>query len=46
MAIAVGKDEGDPMVEPNVIPLVDIMLVLLIIMIITVTEMTQAVKIK
>ena len=45
MAIAVGKDEGDPMVEPNVIPLVDIMLVLLIIMIITVPVMTQAVKI-
>jgi biopolymer transport protein ExbD len=33
------------MVEPNVIPLVDIMLVLLIIMIITVPVMTQAVKI-
>jgi biopolymer transport protein ExbD len=45
MAIAVGKDEGDPMVEPNVIPLVDIMLVLLIIMIITVPVMTQAVRI-
>ncbi len=45
MAISVGKDEGDPMVEPNVIPLVDIMLVLLIIMIITVPVMTQAVKI-
>jgi biopolymer transport protein ExbD len=45
MAIAVGKDEGDPMVEPNVIPLVDVMLVLLIIMIITVPVMTQAVKI-
>lgn len=45
MAISVGKDQGDPMVEPNVIPLVDIMLVLLIIMIITVPVMTQAVKI-
>jgi biopolymer transport protein ExbD len=45
VAIAVGKDEGDPMVEPNVIPLVDIMLVLLIIMIITVPVMTHAVKI-
>ncbi len=45
MAIQVGHDEGDPMVEPNVIPLVDIMLVLLIIMIITVPVMTQAVKI-
>ena len=45
MAITVGKDEGDPMVEPNVIPLVDIMLVLLIIMIITVPVMMHAVKI-
>jgi biopolymer transport protein ExbD len=45
MAIKVGHDEGDPMVEPNVIPLVDIMLVLLIIMIITVPVMTHAVKI-
>ena len=45
MAIAVGKDEGEPMVEPNVIPLVDVMLVLLIIMIITVPVMIHAVKI-
>ena len=45
MAIQVGHDEGDPMVEPNVIPLVDVMLVLLIIMIITVPVMTHAVKI-
>ena len=45
MAIAVGRDENEPMVEPNVIPLVDVMLVLLIIMIITVPVMIQAVKI-
>ncbi len=45
MAIAVGKDEGDPMVEPNVIPLVDVMLVLLIIFIITIPVMIHAVKI-
>ena len=45
MAIAVGKGEDDPMVEPNVIPLVDVMLVLLIIMIITVPVMIHAVKI-
>ncbi len=45
MAIAVGKGEGEPMVEPNVIPLVDVMLVLLIIMIITVPVMIHAVKI-
>ncbi len=36
MAISVKGDSGDPMVEPNVIPLVDIMLVLLIIFIITI----------
>ncbi|MGQ0428578.1 MAG: ExbD/TolR family protein [Gammaproteobacteria bacterium] len=45
MAIAVREEQGDPMVDPNVIPLVDVMLVLLIIMIITVPVMTQAVKI-
>jgi biopolymer transport protein ExbD len=45
MAISVREEQGDPMVEPNVIPLVDIMLVLLIIMIITVPVMTHAVKI-
>ncbi len=27
MAISVGKAENEPMVEPNVIPLVDVMLV-------------------
>jgi biopolymer transport protein ExbD len=45
MAVAVGGDSSDPMVEPNVIPLVDIMLVLLIIFIITIPVMTNAVKI-
>lgn len=45
MAIATKSDSGDPMVEPNVIPLVDIMLVLLIIFIITIPVMTHAVKI-
>ena len=45
MAISVKGDSGDPMVEPNVIPLVDIMLVLLIIFIITIPVMTHAVKI-
>ena len=45
MAIAVGGDNADPMVEPNVIPLVDVMLVLLIIFIITIPVMTHAVKI-
>ena len=45
MAISVGGDASEPMVEPNVIPLVDIMLVLLIIFIITIPVMTHAVKI-
>jgi biopolymer transport protein ExbD len=45
MAVSVRGDSGDPMVEPNVIPLVDIMLVLLIIFIITIPVMTHAVKI-
>jgi biopolymer transport protein ExbD len=45
MAIAIGKGEDDPMVEPNVIPLVDVMLVLLIVMMITVPVMIHAVKI-
>lgn len=44
MAVAVSGDSSDPMVEPNVIPLVDVMLVLLIIFIITIPVMTHAVK--
>ena len=45
MAVSVSGDSSEPMVEPNVIPLVDIMLVLLIIFIITIPVMTHAVKI-
>ena len=45
MAVSVSGDSSDPMVEPNVIPLVDVMLVLLIIFIITIPVMTHAVKI-
>ncbi len=45
MAVSIAGDSSDPMVEPNVIPLVDIMLVLLIIFIITIPVMTHAVKI-
>ena len=44
MAGGVIKDEGDFNAEPNVIPLVDIMLVLMIIFIITIPVMTHAVK--
>jgi biopolymer transport protein ExbD len=45
MAVSVRGDTDEPMVDPNVIPLVDIMLVLLIIFIITIPVMTHAVKI-
>ena len=45
MAVSVTGDSSDPMVEPNVIPLVDIMLVLLIIFIITIPVITNAVKV-
>jgi biopolymer transport protein ExbD len=45
MAVSVRGDSAEPMVDPNVIPLVDIMLVLLIIFIITIPVMTHAVKI-
>ncbi len=45
MAVSVSGDSSEPMVEPNVIPLVDVMLVLLIIFIITIPVMTHAVKI-
>jgi len=45
MAVSVSGDSSEPMAEPNVIPLVDVMLVLLIIMIITVPVITDAVKI-
>ncbi len=44
MAGGVIKDEGELNAEPNVIPLVDIMLVLMIIFIITIPVMTHAVK--
>ena len=45
MAVAVGGDNTEPMVEPNVVPMVDVMLVLLIIFIITIPVITSAVKI-
>ncbi len=45
MAVAVGGDTTEPMVEPNVVPMVDVMLVLLIIFIITIPVITSGVKI-
>ena len=45
MGASVGDNDGDVMVSMNVIPLVDILLVLLILFIITIPPMTHAVKI-
>ena len=45
MAVSVGGDSTEPMVEPNVVPMVDVMLVLLIIFIITIPVITSGVKI-
>jgi biopolymer transport protein ExbD len=45
MAVSISGDSSEPMVEPNVIPLVDVMLVLLIVFMITIPVITQAVKI-
>jgi biopolymer transport protein ExbD len=39
-----GGGEGDPMVEMNTTPLIDVMLVLLIMLIVTLPIMTHAVK--
>jgi biopolymer transport protein ExbD len=44
MAMAVGGAEGEPMMEINTTPLIDVMLVLLIMLIITIPVMTHAVK--
>jgi biopolymer transport protein ExbD len=45
MAMSVGSgNEGDPMMEINTTPLIDVMLVLLIMFIITLPVMTHAVK--
>lgn len=45
MAMSGGKDDGEPMVDLNVTPLIDVMLVLLIMFIITIPIQTHAVKI-
>lgn len=44
MAMSVGSSEGEPMMEINTTPLIDVMLVLLIMFIITIPIMTHAVK--
>ncbi len=45
MAMSGGKDDGQPMMEMNTTPLIDVMLVLLIMFIITIPVATHAVPI-
>ncbi|PAX06581.1 ExbD/TolR family protein [Sphingomonas lenta] len=45
MAISGGRDDGEPMMEMNTTPLIDVMLVLLIMFIITIPIQTHAVKV-
>jgi biopolymer transport protein ExbD len=45
MAISAGTDDGEPMMEMNTTPLIDVMLVLLIMFIITIPVATHAVSI-
>jgi biopolymer transport protein ExbD len=45
MAMSGGRDDGEPMMEMNTTPLIDVMLVLLIMMIITIPIQTHAVKV-
>ena len=44
MAMSGGRDDGEPMMEINTTPLIDVMLVLLIMFIITIPIQTHAVK--
>jgi len=45
MSMSMGSDDGEPMMEMNTTPLIDVMLVLLIMFIITIPIQTHAVKI-
>ena len=45
MAMSAGRDDGEPMMEMNTTPLIDVMLVLLIMLIITIPVQTHAVKV-
>ena len=45
MAMSGGRDDGEPMMDMNTTPLIDVMLVLLIMFIITIPPQTHAVKI-
>lgn len=44
MAMSGGRDDGEPMMEMNTTPLIDVLLVLLIMFIITIPIQTHAVK--
>ena len=44
MAMSGGRDDGAPMMEMNMTPLIDVLLVLLVMFIITIPVMTHAVK--
>ena len=45
MSMSAGGDDGEPMMEMNTTPLIDVMLVLLIMFIITIPIQTHAVKV-
>lgn len=45
MAMSAGKADGEPMMEMNTTPLIDVMLVLLIMLIVTIPPQTHAVKV-
>ncbi|MBY0583031.1 MAG: biopolymer transporter ExbD [Sphingomonas sp.] len=45
MSMSGGTDDGEPMMEMNTTPLIDVMLVLLIMFIITIPVQTHAVKV-
>lgn len=45
MAMSAGQDDGQPMMEMNTTPLIDVMLVLLIMLIVTIPAQTHAVKV-
>ncbi|RHW17906.1 biopolymer transporter ExbD [Sphingomonas gilva] len=45
MAMSGGRDDGEPMMDMNTTPLIDVMLVLLIMIIITIPIQTHAVKV-
>ncbi len=45
MAMSGGSDDGEPMMEMNMTPLIDVLLVLLIMFIITIPIQTHAIKV-